>query len=114
MLQPLPLRGFDEECRQFLAEQYEQNGINLHVSSTPQAIEKGADGKFTLVCQGPDKKEFRLDNLDAVLMATGRHPNTKNIGLEEVGPLCFCHWASSSEGRYTMLPQAFACVSDSQ
>ena len=88
LLQPLPLRGFDEDCRKFLAEQYQQNGLNLHVSSTPQSIEKGADGKFTLVCKGPDDKEFRLDKLDCVLMATGRHPNTKNIGLEEVRALC--------------------------
>ena len=86
MLQPLPLRGFDEDCRQFLAEQYQQNGLNLHTNSTPQSIEKGEDGKFTLVCQDKDKKEFRLGNLDCVLMATGRHPNTKNIGLEEARP----------------------------
>ena len=39
--------------------------------------------------QGPDKKEFRLENLDVVLMATGRHPNTKNIGLEQVSPAGF-------------------------
>ena len=38
--------------------------------------------------QGPDKQEFRLENLDVVLMATGRHPNTKNIGLEKVRPVC--------------------------
>ena len=41
LVQPLPLRGFDEDCRQFLAEQYQQNGLNLHVSSTPQQLQPG-------------------------------------------------------------------------
>ena len=50
-MQPLPLRGFDEECREFLRDQYTQAGLKIHHTSTPQSIEKGADGKFTLVCQ---------------------------------------------------------------
>ena len=50
--------------------------------------------------QDSDKKEFRLENLDVVLMATGRHPNTKNIGLEKVHPCIMCmlscrtHWSA--------------------
>lgn len=84
-LQPLPLRGFDEEVRQFVAEQYEQHGLNLHPEATPTEIQKGADGKLTLISESKTHGKVVLEGLDHVLLATGRKPNTKNLGCEEVG-----------------------------
>ena len=83
-VQPLPLRGFDEEVRQFVAEQYELHGLNLHPEATPTEIQKGADGKLTLISESKKHGKVVLEGLDHVLLATGRKPNTKNLGCEEV------------------------------
>ncbi|KAK9804239.1 hypothetical protein WJX72_002925 [[Myrmecia] bisecta] len=83
--QKLPLRGFDEECREFIADQYKVHGLNLHPEHSPTKIEKGADGKLTLWAKSKDGQDMKMDDLDHVLMATGRNPNTRNLGLEEIG-----------------------------
>ena len=104
LLQPLPLRGFDEECRKFIAEQYEVHGLNIHSQSTPTKIEKKDDGSLSLHIKHSDKEEV-IDGLEVILMATGRNPNTQNIGLEKVHHsalswfvlLCKC-WCCASSG----------------
>eukprot|EP01018_Ginkgo_biloba_P034332 Gb_40951 [translate_table: standard] len=74
------LRGFDEEIRDFVAEQMSLRGIEFHIESSPEAIEKTADGLLTLrTTKGIE------DGFSHVMFATGRVPNTKNLGLEEVG-----------------------------
>ena len=83
-LQPLPLRGFDEECRKFIAEQYEVAGLNIHSQSTPTRIEKKDDGTLTLHVQKKSGEEEVIEGLEVVLMATGRSPNTQNMNLEKV------------------------------
>lgn len=83
LLQPLPLRGFDEECRKFIAEQYEVHGLNIHSQSTPTKIEKKDDGSLSLHIKHGDKEEV-IEGLEVILMATGRNPNTQNMGLEKV------------------------------
>lgn len=83
-VQPLPLRGFDEECREFITEQYQQRGLNLHAESTPERIVKQPDGKLTLHLSHKSGGSSTLEGLDAVLMATGRAPNSRNLGLQEV------------------------------
>lgn len=80
MRQALPLRGFDEEVREFLADRLRVSGIILHTECTPTAVEKEKDGGLVVVT---DKGE-RL-TADTVMFATGRNPNTKNLGLEEAG-----------------------------
>ncbi len=100
-LQPLPLRGFDEECRGFIAEQYEVTGLNIHSQSTPTRIEKQSDGSLTLHVKKKDGQEEAIEGLETILMATGRSPNTQNMNLEKVscvarcfvldGILCNCH-----------------------
>lgn len=83
-MQPLPLRGFDEECRQFIAEQYEVAGLNIHSESTPTRIEKQSNGSFTLHVKKKSGGEEAIEGLETVLMATGRSPNSQNMNLEEV------------------------------
>ncbi|XP_039116227.1 glutathione reductase, chloroplastic-like isoform X2 [Dioscorea cayenensis subsp. rotundata] len=74
------LRGFDEEIREFVAEQMSLRGIEFHTEESPQAILKASDGSFSL----KTNKET-VDGFSHVMFATGRRPNTKNLGLEEVG-----------------------------
>lgn len=84
--QPLPLRGFDEDVRQFSMEQYVQNGIHIHTCRTPQSLERGDDGRLRFTVDSTlEHKEAATYEVDHVLMATGRRPNVSNLGLENVG-----------------------------
>lgn len=73
------LRGFDQTMRDALRVELENQGIKVHSECTVQSIEK-ENGRYSL----------RLDQVDfietdLVMYATGRKPNTANIGLEENG-----------------------------
>jgi glutathione reductase (NADPH) len=57
--QPKPLRGFDEEVRDFVTEQYGVHGLNLHPTASPTKIEKGADGKLTLTAESKSEGKVR-------------------------------------------------------
>lgn len=74
------LRGYDEQIRDRLLQISMTKGIEFRFNAPFQSIEKKADGSLLV----------HLDNCDAipadaVLVATGRVPNTKGIGLEEAG-----------------------------
>ncbi|WOF45115.1 glutathione-disulfide reductase [Sphingopyxis indica] len=74
------LRGYDEQIRDRLLQISMTKGIEFRFNAPFQSIEKNDDGSLTV----------HLDNCDpivadAVLVATGRAPNTKGLGLEEVG-----------------------------
>ncbi|OJH36431.1 glutathione-disulfide reductase [Cystobacter ferrugineus] len=73
------LRGFDDDVRAVLAEEMRKKGIELRTESLLRGIEKQADGSLSVLA-GLETLE-----VDTVLFATGRVPNTKGLGLEEVG-----------------------------
>jgi len=77
--QPLPLRGFDHDLRESLAEALATQGIALHPSSLPQRIE--ADGERRRLIFAED----RTISTDLVFFATGRRPATAALGLEAAG-----------------------------
>ncbi len=72
--QPLPLRGFDHDLREALAEALGAQGIALHPGCTPQRIE--ADGTHRRLIIG-DGHAIRTD---LVFFATGRRPATQGTG----------------------------------
>ncbi|KAI0524880.1 hypothetical protein KFK09_004270 [Dendrobium nobile] len=74
------LRGFDEEIRDFVGEQMSLRGIEFHTEESPLAILKSADGLLSL-----KTSKGTVDGFSHVMFATGRKPNTKNLGLEEAG-----------------------------
>nr|QKF54532.1 glutathione reductase [Myrciaria dubia] len=74
------LRGFDEEIRDFVAEQMSLRGIEFHTEESPQAIQKLPDGSLSLKTNKGTEEGF-----SHIMFATGRWPNTKNLGLEAVG-----------------------------
>ncbi len=76
---PMILRGFDDEVRHHVAAEAQQKGVAIHCGASVAAIRKQADG-FLVICT--DGFEIEADQ---VLYATGRHPNTEGLGLEEVG-----------------------------
>ncbi|KAM7257567.1 hypothetical protein ACFE04_013308 [Oxalis oulophora] len=74
------LRGFDEEVRDFVAEQMSLRGIEFHTEESPQAIIKAADGSLSV-----KTNKGTVEGFTHVMFATGRRPNTRNLGLEAVG-----------------------------
>ncbi|XVE77866.1 hypothetical protein DITRI_Ditri13aG0097700 [Diplodiscus trichospermus] len=74
------LRGFDEEIRDFVGEQMSLRGIEFHTEELPQAIAKSADGSLSL-----KTNKGTFEDFSHIMFATGRRPNTKNLGLESVG-----------------------------
>jgi glutathione reductase (NADPH) len=77
--QPLPLRGFDMDLRESLAEALGAQGIALHPGCRPTRIE--ADGDERVLHFG----EGRMLHTDLVFFATGRAPGTRGLGLETAG-----------------------------
>jgi glutathione reductase (NADPH) len=73
------LRGFDDDLRTGLAAEMKKRAIELRFSTTVEAIER-ADGRLRATLSDGDRLE-----VDEVLSAIGRVPNTRGIGLEECG-----------------------------
>jgi len=73
------LRGFDRDIRDTLAEEMRKSGVDLHVKTDVTRIEK-KDGALSLALTTGESVE-----VDCVMMATGRKPNTAQIGLEAAG-----------------------------
>lgn len=73
------LRGFDDEARGHISELIAGQGVNLHVGTDVERIEKREDGLWVKATDG------REEMFDVVLYATGRKPKTEGLGLEAVG-----------------------------
>ncbi|MEM1273418.1 MAG: FAD-dependent oxidoreductase [Pseudomonadota bacterium] len=103
------LRGFDDEARGLVSEQMQSRGIDLHLGTNivSMAMESadhrvaetvtdmgapaaeplpssgaGAPGDGPIWVKSTNGQEHVFD---AVLFATGRRPNTRDLGLEELG-----------------------------
>ena len=76
---PLFLRGFDHELRIYLAEELQKKGINVIFNTNIESIEKKKNA-YTVHLTNHQSLVT-----DLVMYATGRKPNTANIGLEETG-----------------------------
>jgi glutathione reductase (NADPH) len=77
--QPLPLRGFDQDMREGMAESLEAQGIVLHPNAVLRKLE--ADGDRRVLSFG----DGHSLTADLVFFATGRKPNTAGLGLEKAG-----------------------------
>ncbi|MDD2878420.1 MAG: glutathione-disulfide reductase [Acidiphilium sp.] len=77
--QPHPLRGFDTDLRCGLAEALTANGICLHPGQSPLRIESAGGAKRLHLSNG-----HHID-ADCIFFATGRAPNTSDLGLEHAG-----------------------------
>ena len=73
------LRGFDEEARGLVSEEMIQNGINLHLGTNIMEMEP-VDGGYRVKGTNGSDEVF-----EQVMFATGRVPNTRDMGLEEAG-----------------------------
>ncbi|MBL1436388.1 MAG: glutathione-disulfide reductase [Rhodobacteraceae bacterium] len=73
------LRGFDGEVRGHVADEMIRKGVNLHLGTDVVEIVKKDDG-LHVTCTNGDVKI-----VDKVVYATGRVPNTEELGLENAG-----------------------------
>jgi glutathione reductase (NADPH) len=76
---PLFLRGFDDDVRTALADEMRKRGVRLEFGTNPTRIDRNANGLEVTTTTG------EIIEADQLLCATGRVPNTANLGLEEVG-----------------------------
>jgi glutathione reductase (NADPH) len=74
------LNGFDEEIRERLGEEMAAKGVKLHFGAEPRRIAKRHDGSFEV-----EFSDGSREQTDLVMCATGRHPNSTNLGLEAAG-----------------------------
>lgn len=73
------LRGFDDEARGHVATAMQARGIQIHCGTDVMRLEKTLTGIRAVATDGTER-EF-----DLVLYATGRRPNTGDLGLEALG-----------------------------
>ena len=73
------LRGFDDDVAKELGEALEREGTTMAYGRTITAIEKTASGLVATMDDGSTMEA------DAFMYATGRFPNSRNMGLEDVG-----------------------------
>ncbi|MCH4894479.1 glutathione-disulfide reductase [Sphingomonas sp. SFZ2018-12] len=74
------LRGYDESIRDRLLQISMTKGIDFRFNTSFKSIEKRDDGTLRVDLDGSDAME-----VDTVLFATGRVPNTRGLGLEAAG-----------------------------
>ncbi|NOR61131.1 MAG: glutathione-disulfide reductase [Rhodobacteraceae bacterium] len=73
------LRGFDGEVRGHVADEMIRKGVNLHLGTDVVEIAKKDDGLHVKCTNG------KVKVVDEVVYATGRVPNTEELGLESAG-----------------------------
>ena len=74
------LRGYDESMRDRLLQISTFKGIQFRFNAEFRGIRKNDDGSLTVSMTNHDDLE-----VDCVMFATGRLPNTEGLGLEEAG-----------------------------
>lgn len=73
------LRGFDMDVRTFLADEMRKKHVDLRLRTDVTRIDSTMRGLAVTLTTG------QVIDADAVMYATGRAPNTKHLGLAEIG-----------------------------
>ena len=76
---PALLRGFDCDVQSHLLTELQTRGVDVRLESEVTAIEMSDEGLSVQISSGQ-----RLE-VNALMWATGRVPNTQNLGLEAAG-----------------------------
>lgn len=76
---PLFLRGFDDDVRRHLADEYRARGIDLRFDAEVAGIERDG-GSLTVALNDGSRAAA-----DLVMYATGRRPLTAGLGLDRAG-----------------------------
>lgn len=97
------MRGFDNDVRVFAAEEIRKTGVDLRFNSNIVSLSQAHEG---LEAQLTDGSSILVD---AVLCATGRHPNIEGLGLEKTAVTLDARGYISADERFqTDEPSIFA------
>ncbi len=100
---PLFLRGFDLDIREQLASQMRAKGIKLLFDSNITAIEKSTSGLTASFADGS------TSTYGHIMYATGRKPNSANLGLEALNVNLDINGAIQVNEQYqTSVPSIYA------
>lgn len=77
--QPLPLRGFDQDLREALAEALDAEGVRLHPEKVIAEVQAKGDARVVMLADGSELET------DLVFFAIGRRPNVAGLGLDNAG-----------------------------
>lgn len=100
---PMFLRGFDDDARNFLAEEMRKKGVKLRFDSDVARITREAAGLRLHLSDGS------THDCDLVMYATGRKPNSAGLGLEACGVALNEAGAVKVDGNYcTNVPSIYA------
>jgi dihydrolipoamide dehydrogenase len=85
VLEALPtiLNGVDPECAKLVERRILKSGGAIHTGAKAVGYERQADGSLLVAYEKDGKRE--TVNVDVVLVAVGMRPNSKGLGLEQVG-----------------------------
>jgi glutathione reductase (NADPH) len=73
------LRGFDREIRERMRHEMQKRGIDVHLKSSVVSIRAHNGRKLVRLSDGTEQE------VDEVMFAVGRRPNTAGLGLEHCG-----------------------------
>ena len=76
---PKILRGFDEDLRDGLIEEMRKRGIDVRLDTHFTKVEKTPNGRRARLTDGS------FIDAGAIMLATGRVPNTASLGLDQAG-----------------------------
>ena len=97
------MRGFDNDIRVFAAEEIRKTGVDLRFNSNIVSLARTSEGLEAHLTDGSSIV------VDAVLCATGRHPNIEGLGLEKTAVTLDARGYVSADERFqTDEPSIFA------
>lgn len=97
------LRGFDGEARGLVSEEMIQNGVDVHLGTNVLEMKKDDGGIWVKASNGSEHV------FDQVMFATGRAPNSADLGLEDLGVTLNRHGAIEvDEYSQTAVPSIYA------
>jgi glutathione reductase (NADPH) len=97
------LTGFDDDVRQFVSSEMGKAGVDLRLSTEVESVTAGPTGLGVMLSRGMHME------VDTVLLATGRVPNTEALGLEAAGVAVDERGAITVDAHYrTSVPSIYA------
>ncbi|XP_068099361.1 thioredoxin reductase 2, mitochondrial [Hyperolius riggenbachi] len=85
MIRSIPLRGFDQQMANLVADYMESYGTKFLKKCIPSRVEKLQSGQLQVTWKNTETGGEGKDAFDTVMWAVGRAPETKYLNLEKVG-----------------------------
>ncbi len=79
------LRGFDQGIAERIGKNMEKIGVPILYKHAVQKIEKLENGQLKVTISNDTDGSVTETNYDNVFYAIGRTPNTRRLGLEDIG-----------------------------